>query len=199
MKHGDTVIGTYRYRVLALSALDVDTLVDAPAHQAGLLALVPLAAGATQAHVAQAARRLRSLDSADAPDLAIISLMLGSRTFGYDELVRIFREDFLMLGDGWAYIERKGFEKGRERGIAEGIEQGVERGIEQGIEQGIERGRHEAARTALRTVSAARFGNGLDDLLDRVPDAALTEALAHVATAADVDAARAALKRPDDA
>jgi predicted transposase YdaD len=195
MKHADHVIGTYCYSVLALSALPVDALLDAPVEQAGLLALVPLASGATHAHVTQAARRMRSLDTPDAPDLAVISLMLGARTFGYDDLVRIFREDFLMLGDGWAYIERKGFDKGRSAGLQEGLEQGIEKGIEQGLEKGLEQGRHQAARAALRTVCSARFGTRLDSLAAAVPDASLTDALAAVAAAADPDAAQSALER----
>jgi hypothetical protein len=124
MVDGDDVIGTYAYRVLALSSLDVDALLDAPPHQAGLLALVPLAAGATLGHIQRAAQRLHAVGSPDAPDLAVACLLLGARKFGYDELVRIFREDFLMLGDGWAYIEQKGFEKGERTGFEKGERKG---------------------------------------------------------------------------
>jgi hypothetical protein len=145
--------------------------------RAGLLALVPLASGATTDHVARAAQRLRELGSPDAPELAVVSLLLGARKFGYDELVSIFHREFLMLGDGWAGIEQEGIKKG----------------LAQGLEKGLERGRHEASRAALRTVCTARFGEALDALLDRVSDAALTDAIAAVATATDVDSARAAL------
>jgi hypothetical protein len=177
MTHADDVVGTYHFRVLALSALDADALLDAPELQAGLWALVPLARGATTEHVARAAQRLRDLGSPDAPDLAVVSLLLGARKFGYDELVGIFHREFLMLGDGWAGIEQEGIKKGLERGLA----------------QGLERGRHEASRAALRTVCTARFGVSLDALLEQVPDTALTDAIAAVATATDVDSARAAL------
>jgi hypothetical protein len=39
----------------------------------------------------------------------------------------------------------------------------------------------------------ARFGVGLDALLEQVPDAVLTDAIAAVGMATDVDTARAAL------
>ena len=185
MTHGQDVIGTYRFNAVALSDLDVEELLDAPAHQAGLLALVPLARGADSTHLERAAARLHALGSPDAHELAVVSLLLGTRRFEYADLVRIFREDFLKLGDAWTNIEKRGFEKG--------VRQGIERGIEQGIERGIEHGRKNAERAALRTVSSARFGAHLDDLIETMGDSSLDRALAAVAAAADVDAARAAL------
>ena len=175
MQHGDDVLGTYSYRVVALSALDVEALLDAPAEQAGLLALVPLAGGATTQHVARAAERLRALNSPDAADLAVISLMRGRRKFGYDDLVRIFRKEFLMLGDVWPEVEKEGFDKG--------------------IVKGRQEGRHEAARAALHTFCTARFGAALDAALDAVPDPALNDAIAAIAVAPDAASAAERLGR----
>lgn len=174
MMHGDDVVNTYAYDVVALSALEVDELLDAPDHQAGLLALVPLARGAREEHLVAAARRLQHLGSPDAPDLAVVSVMLGSRRFGYTDLIRIFNEEFLMLGDAWANIENRGFE----------------RGVVQGRQEGVLQGRHAAARTALHTVASARFGAALDPVLSTVADDQLDAAIAALATAPDAEAAR---------
>jgi flagellar biosynthesis/type III secretory pathway protein FliH len=87
-----------------------------------------------------------------------------------------------MLGDGWAYIEQKGFEKGERKGRDEGRM------------EGREEGRHEAARAALHTLCTARFGGALDELVARVPAAALNDAIAAVGVAADEAAARRALE-----
>ncbi len=187
MSHGDDVIGTYRYEVVALSGIDVDTLLDSKPEQAGLLALVPLARGATERHLEEAARRLQALRTPDAADLAAIGLMLGSRKFGIDSLIRIFDKEFLMETDVWTWIESHGIEKG----IARGLEQGREQGREEGLERGLEKGRHEASRAALRTVCAARFGTAIDDLVAALSDAQVEQAIALVAAAPDAETARA--------
>jgi predicted transposase YdaD len=179
MSHGDDVIGTYRYEVVALSGIDVDTLLDSKPDQAGLLALVPLARGATERHLEEAARRLQALRAPDAADLAAIGLMLGSRKFGIDQLIRIFDKEFLMETDVWTWIE------------SHGIEKGMARGLERGREQGLEQGRHEASRAALRAVCAARFGTALDDLVAGLSDAQVEQAIALVAAAPDAETARA--------
>jgi len=175
MVHGDDVIGTYRYEVVALSGIDVDTLLDSKPEQAGLLALVPLARGATERHLEEAARRLQALRTPDAADLAAIGLMLGSRKFGIDQLIRIFDKEFLMETDVWTWIESHGIDKGMARGL----------------EQGLEKGRHEASRAALRTVCDARFGNALDDVVAALSDAQVEQAIALVAAAPDAETARA--------
>jgi len=63
---------------------------------------------------------------------------------------RILREELHLPGDGWAYIEREGFDKRRSASLQESLENGIEKGIEKGIERGIEPGRPEAARAAWR-------------------------------------------------
>lgn len=102
----------------------------------------------------------------DAPDLAVVGVMLGSRRFGYTDLARIFREEFLMLGDACANIENRGFEKG------------------------VLQGRHAASRAALHTVATARFGATLDDLLHAVTNDQLDAAIAAIAAAPDAVTAR---------
>lgn len=173
MIHGEDVVNSYAYDVVALSALEVDALLDVPDHQAGLLALVPLARGAREEHLIAAARRLQRLGSPDAPDLAVVSVMLGSRRFGYTDLIRIFNEEFLMLGDAWANIENRGFE----------------RGVLQGRQEGVLQGRHAAARTALNTFATARFGEALAAVLAAVADDQLDTAIAVIATAPDAKTA----------
>jgi hypothetical protein len=170
MRHGDDVVGTYRYRVVTLSELDPDVLLDAPEDLAGLLALVPLSRGATEAHVRAAARRLRALAAPDAPELCLAAYLLGSRRFGYADLLGMFDEEYLMTADGWAYIQKKGFTDGFERGDASGFEKG--------------------RRATLSRVCSVRFGDRLEEVIAGLPTDALEEATDVIAAASDANAAR---------
>lgn len=165
LRHGPSVIATYRYRVVRLYEIPAGRL----ARRADLAVLTPLGADARLDDLIVARNTLlREVPPPERDDLIASLYIVGGRRFDRATLFRVFTREQLMQSDTYRAT--------------------IEEGFERGIERGIERGRDQTLRDLTRRLLHLRYPDAaLDPLLERCSADVLDPFADLLVTAPDVE------------